>query len=351
MMKGVMVTRAKVIRWGACGLGVSILLAATLPASAQSNTTTTEPNPDDRRTAFYRAGVSAAAAGNWGEAKESFRAALAIRVSPKVVFSLAQAEHHLGQLASARADYLRAAEGARVTPGEGDVVANAEQAERAIEPLVPHVRIVVLGSSAATATLDEQPIGVGEVVPVDPGAHRVVVSALGMRPLTMSVAVVQGQLLDVPAQLERQPLAPSVPEPAPPTAVSPPSVVGPERESRAASRPLPWKTVGVVATGIGVAGLGVATGFAFVAKSKNDQSHDTGYCSGDICTPQGVTVRDEALSAATGATVATIAGTVLVAGGLALWLFGPSSTRDSRVTVAPVALGTGGALVVAGVWH
>jgi hypothetical protein len=110
-------------------------------------------------------------------------------------------------------------------------------------------------------------------------------------------------------------------------------------------------TVGVVATGIGVAGLGMAAGFAFVAKSKNDQSHDTGYCRGDICTPQGVTVRDEALSAATSATVATLAGSVLVGGGLALWIFGPSATQGSRVTVTPVALGTGGALVVAGLWH
>src|SRR5580658_2154677 len=161
---------------------LTVLLAAPVPASADPAPSPAQvgnaEKPEDRRTALYREGVEAATAGLWADARDRFRQALAIRTSPKVLFSLAQAEEQLGQVATASADYGRALDGARATPGESEVVAAADQAQRALAPRVPHVRVVVSGSTApASATLDDQPIAVGTAIALDPGAHRVVVSA------------------------------------------------------------------------------------------------------------------------------------------------------------------------------
>jgi hypothetical protein len=310
------------------------LAAAERPVAAQQRAPTDiAQTAEDRRTTLYREGVDAATAGRWADARDRFREALAIRSSPKVLFSLAQAEEQLGQVASAQADYGRALEGAKAA-AESDVVAAAEQAQRAIEPRVPHVRVVVSGASGATATLDEQPIVVGTAVAMDPGAHRVVVSAPGMRAVTASLAIGERQTLDVPVHLE--------PPGPPPTRL--------ETAPRVTSSAVPWRTIGLVAAGAGVVGIGVGTAWGLVAKSKNDQSNSSG-CTGDRCTASAAAVRHDALSAASASTVAFVVGGVLAAGGVVLWLVAPTRDADHAVGVTPVALGGGGGIVVMGSWR
>jgi len=309
------------------------LVAAGRPVAAQEPApTAAAQTAQDRRTALYGEGVDAATAGRWADARDRFRAALAIRSSPKVLFSLAQAEEQLGQVASAQADYRRALEGAKAA-AESDVVAASEQAQRAIEPRVPHVRVVVSGASGAVATLDEQPIAVGSPVATDPGAHRIVVSAPGTRAVTTSVAIGERQKLDVPVRLE---------------AVAP-SPAGLETVPVATTRAVPWRTIGLAMVGTGAVGLGVGAVFGFVAKSKNDQSNRSG-CDGDNCTAAAAAVRHDALNAASASTVAFVVGGVLAAGGVVLWLVAPSDA-DHAVGMTPVALGGGGGLVVTARWR
>ena len=310
------------------------LVAAERPVRAQQPAPTdAAQTAEDRRTALYREGVDAATAGRWPDARDRFREALAIRSSPKVLFSLAQAEEQLGQVASAQADYGRALEGAKAA-AESDVVAAAEQAQRALEPRVPHVRVVVSGASGAVGTLDEQPIAVGTAVATDPGAHRIVVSAPGMRAVTTSVAIGERQKLDVPVRLEAVAQAPAGLETAP----------------MAATRAVPWRTIGLAAAGAGAVGLGVGVALGLVAKSKNDQSNSSG-CNGNSCTAAAAAVRHDALSAASASTVAFVLGGVLSAGGVVLWLVAPSRDADHAVGVTPVALGGGGGLVVTARWR
>src|SRR5262245_52494001 len=73
--------------------GAALILGSATLAWAQA-----EPLAGDaERKALYREGVDAAASGRWAEAKDLFNKVLAIRASPKVFFSLAQAEEQLGQ--------------------------------------------------------------------------------------------------------------------------------------------------------------------------------------------------------------------------------------------------------------
>lgn len=88
---------------------LAVLLAKEMPAVAEPSASPapvgSEERSEDWRTELYREGVAAATAGLWTEARDRFRQTLAIRSSPKVLFSLAQAEEQLGQVASAQADY------------------------------------------------------------------------------------------------------------------------------------------------------------------------------------------------------------------------------------------------------
>src|SRR4051794_8313424 len=91
----------------------SVLAAALASAAmATASSVLAQPTSEAQRTDLYREATKAASAGRWAEAKERLRAAIAIRSSPKVLFSLAQSEEQLGQLASAQADYARALEDA-----------------------------------------------------------------------------------------------------------------------------------------------------------------------------------------------------------------------------------------------
>ncbi|MDB5212757.1 MAG: hypothetical protein JWO86_684 [Myxococcaceae bacterium] len=339
-------------RWlrASCAAALLAVGAGERSASAQPATQSSESRgAEERRTALYRAGVEAATAGRWAEAKQSFVAAMAIRPSAKVFFSLAQTEEHLGQVASADADFVRAIESATAA-GERDVVAAAEHARAALAPLVPHLRVLVTVSSGGgpgasqrrasdagtTARLDDQPVAIGIAVAVDPGAHRLVVAAPGMRDAITSVAIGERQQLDVPVQLAA--IEPSVEPARPPVeqhTTSPIAHAG------------PWRTVGLVVMGVGVVGLGVGTYFGVAAKSKVDESNRQG-CNGNVCPPDAASTRRDALSAADISTVAFVAGGVLAAGGLVLALTAPSG---QAVRVAPAALGGGGGVVVAGGWR
>jgi hypothetical protein len=318
-----------------------VLSSASL-ARAQEGAATPE---EARRTALFKEGFDAASAGRWADAREKFSAALAIRSSPKVLFSLAQAEEQLGQLAAASRDYGRALDGAKAA-GEQDVVSAASSARTALEPRVPTVRVVVQGTPGATAKLDDQPVAVGTPVPVDPGTHRLVISAPGMRDAQATVAISEKQRLDVPVRLEAAGSETAAPAPVPVPASDDAS--RPEGGEHSA---FPWRTVGLVAAGVGVATLGVGSYFGLQAKSKNDQSNNSGGCSGDNCTPAAAQIRRDAITAGNTSTALFVVGGVLAAGGIVLWLVAPSSESGSGVSVTPVALGSGGGLVLGGGWQ
>jgi hypothetical protein len=109
-------------------------------------------------------------------------------------------------------------------------------------------------------------------------------------------------------------------------------------------------TLGLVAGGLGIVGLGLGTAFAVDASSKKSsyQQHETnGHCSD----PQCATLSQSALSSANVSTVAFIAGGVLLATGAVLWLTAPAapaeSTEGTGVAFVPMAGPDG---VGAGVW-
>jgi hypothetical protein len=159
-----------------------------------------------------------------------------------------------------------------------------------------------------------------------------------MQAASVSAALGEGQQLDLPVRLE-------IEAPPPPRALD----AAPTPLSPSPAHP-PWRTIAWIAGGAGGAALGAGVYFGVVARSKNDESYAQG-CNGDDCPAAAAATRRDALSAANASTACVIAGGVLVATGIALWIVAPSITRPDRVGVVPVALGPGGGVAVAGAWR
>ncbi len=338
-----------------------VATALALSASVAGSAAARGPAPGDaggedreaQRTELYREAVKAASAGHWLESRERLRAVLAIRSSPKVLFSLAQAEEQLGQLASAQADYARALQGAALE-GKGDVVRAAELAERALAPRVPHLRIVLAGGEhgdgPASATLDDQPVALAATVAVDLGDHRVVVNAPGMRTATAIVKLGEGQQLELPVALEVEHPAPARAAAVPPALAPAPTrplapqgrdprpswrepVAAPEAPRAAAS---PLRTAGLVTAGLGVLALGAGAVFGVASIAKHDDAERA--CPGAACADaSGVSLWHDAVTFGDVSTAALVLGGVGVVVGAVLWLAAPTSSGGST----QVGLGPG----------
>jgi hypothetical protein len=322
------------VTWGTLALAASALVSSA-PAAAQAPLAA-EGDREAQRTKIYKEAVEAANSGRWSEAAEKLRAALAIRSSPKVRFTLGQAEEHVGRLSAAYDAYAQALADAEAA-GERDVLSTARGALRALTPRVPVVRVTVsgAGADAATATIDDRSTPLGQPVRVDPGPHRISVSAPGARPTASTIAIGEGQQLDVPVGLERESAASSTGSFA----------TGASREGGSGAT---WRTGGLVSAGVGVVGLGVGSYFGLDAISKNNASNSSG-CHGNDCTASAFATREDARSAASVSTVAFIVGGLLAAGGVTLWLLEPHGS--AAVEVAPSPLAGGGGVTVAGVWR
>jgi hypothetical protein len=299
---------------------------------------------EDRRNALFQQGVEAASAARWADAKARFAEALEIRVSPRVLFSLAETEEHLGQLTEAMSDFERSA---AATPADPEVVRLSTDVRRRLDARIPQLRLRSVAGSVTAVTVDDRPASLDEPVRVDPGEHRIGVTASDGSTLTITVSVAEGQRLDVPLRPQEvktdrsdattTPLPAALPLPATPAPTSPDS-------GRS-----PWKTVGWITASAGVVGLGIGVAFGIDAKVQLDASNRSG-CSGDACNVQGTSTRHQALDAATVSTVAFIAGGVLAAVGVALSLLPPSRTGASA-TIAAAAAPGGGALLLSGAWQ
>ncbi|WP_394846803.1 hypothetical protein LZC95_04980 [Pendulispora brunnea] len=141
--------------------------------------------------------------------------------------------------------------------------------------------------------------------------------------------------------------ASSSPAPAAATAPAAPESSAEQPASNAWSS---LRIAGAVTAGVGAIGLGVGVVSAMVAKSKHNDATDKG-CSGSTCpNDAAASTERDAATMANVSTVGFIAGGVLVAGGVALFLFAPkgaSSPKKTGVVVTPSVdpRGAGGVVV------
>jgi hypothetical protein len=300
---------------------------------------------------LFRQGREAIKAGDYAQACPKFADSLRLDEKVGTALNLAQCEEHQGQLATARAHAQRAIDLALAT--HDDRLALAQELFASLDRRVPRLTVVLAPGVPPDTVVkrDEVLLGVGSLgsaLPVNPGAHVIVVSASGFEPRTFTVNLTEGN----GARVEVSP-GPKLPErvtepPAPPMPATPQlTTPTPATDAVSSSPSSSLHTWGWVAGGVGIAGIAAGSVLGLAAIAKNNQSHQT--CNADnVCDPTGADERNTARTLGDASTAAFVVGAAGVAGGLVLLLISPAPSAPTKgVTVTPL-VGAGAAGVVLG---
>jgi hypothetical protein len=205
--------------------------------------------------------------------------------------------------------------------------------------------------SAVSVSMDGKPLAdrlEGTAISLDPGSHSFHFEAVGHGMVDKSFVLHEGEKDRRERIVFGAVAAPGVTgvasraqdQAVPPKAADGSSPASADRGTTSSSWG-PLKTVGVVAGGVGLVGIGIGAAFGLLAASdKNNANCDAnGYC-----TPGPLS---DARSHATVSTVGFIAGGVLLAAGIGLVISGPRE-RAGSVQVGPTVGAGSGGLVVGG---
>jgi serine/threonine-protein kinase len=261
------------------------------------------------------------------------------------LFHLADCYEQSGKVASAWAAFLEVASLAAAA-GQTDRVNASEARAKKLEARLPRLTIVVPEASRLPdlrVVRDDVDVGGvqwGTPLPVDPGPHKVVASAPGRRPFTDTVALKEGGTASLPIPVlevaTEQPAPAAAPQSAPPPAgVGTPSpamdsAIAATQADTSGGGPSPL-VIGLGA--LGIVGLGAGTVLGFMTKSKFDESKE--HCNPNnenLCTQEGVDLRDNAFTLGNISTVGFIVGGVALAGAAVLWIADSGSNEKNAAT-------------------
>ena len=307
------------MRWLALAF-VGCISFSALPAGAQSNKATAE--------ALFTEGRTLATSGKCAEAIPKFQASQKLDPGVGTLLNLAECYEQLGKTASAWAEYREAISLARLA-GSKDREELATERAKALEPKLSRLAIKVTGDAAGvTITRDGEAVEsaeLGQAIPVDPGNHVIEASAPGKQKFSQTIEIgenADSKVVEIPTLAAGA--GPGVPPDQPPAA-----------KSDGSSQ----RTIGLIVGGVGIVGVAVGAIFGLQASSKWDDAKgkcdDYPYGCGD----DGVSLADDASSAATISTIGFIAGGVLVAGGATLFLTaGSSDDKGVSLGIGPGSL-------------
>lgn len=217
---------------------------------------------------WFTQGIALEEQGQFAEALEQFKKALAVKKTPQIVFHVAICELKTGALVEALVDFGRAAELAKA---EGnDQVESAANAELVtLRPRIPSVEIVIQGKTTPTRVLlngtEIATATLGTPIPVNPGTHEVVAEFEG-GPVRRKVSVAERAHtkleIAAPAATTDAPGRPPVAPPANSPTHAGPADPGPRAVATSPSV-LPWVLVG--------GGIVFAAGGFYSWKVRGDQ--------------------------------------------------------------------------------
>ncbi|WP_437312396.1 hypothetical protein [Sorangium sp. So ce385] len=277
------------------------------------------------------------------------------RVDPTVgtLLNLAVCHEKEGKTASAWAEFKEASALA-ATAGQQDRSQFA--AKRAAELEARLTRLVLEIAEAApgmSITLNGQQLSAaaatGSGIPVDPGTATIEAKAPGKQPWSQQVTLEPGPSAPrvvIPPLADAAVQRPAQAAPPPPAPVVRP---GPARPEASGS---PVRTLGFVAGGVGLAGLGVGAVFGIMAIQKAGDV-EVG-CSGNFgCSRADVEANERARTTAMVSNIAAGAGLLCLGAGVAMVLLSRSPeapVAGERVWLSPTVASDGGRMTLGGRW-
>ncbi len=277
-------------------------------------------SPELRR--LFAEGRALAQNGDLEGAIAKYKQALALEATVGTLLNLGDAYERLDRKALAWETFDRAAILAheKNDDREAESRSRATKLERSIaffEPTWP--------SSHASVRLDGQEIqGRPKRLAVEPGAHAFVIEEGGARrTVDRRIAIGEMSAVDLTAP---EPIVPKVIERPPPPPETPPATTG--------TSPLEW--TGIVTAGVGVASIAVGTVFGIVAKNKRGTLDDLCPSYPRCALANESNVRDtyDSANRAAGISTATfIAGGILLATGITIWLVAPKAVTAGAAPV------------------
>lgn len=214
-----------------------------------------------------------------------------------------------------------------------------------LEVAMPSVVFVAKGPGGndldnVKVTIDGAPLASrldGTAFEVDPGKHTFELVAPGYQRVTRTLVLAEGakrrqEVVSFAAEATPAKVETPVSAPAPAAATPPPGAdTGPKSGGTSTTRILAYALGGV-----GIVGIGVGSVFGLKAKSTYDDASSKSHCptGPSSCDAQGVSGGRDAHSQATISTISFIAGGALLAGGVALYLFGDGSSSVHATATA-----------------
>jgi len=305
------------------------LLCATVSVSVHERSARAEATLADKAAAqtLFDEGRKLMAAGKFVEACPKLAESQKLDPGVGTQFHLADCYERTDQTASAWAGFLDAASAAR-SMGQADREKVAKERAAALAPRLSKLTITSSAVSLDGLEIKRDGAAVGRAlwgtaVPVDPGSHLVEATAPGKKPWRSTVKV-EGDKASVVVTVPALDDAPVETQATPSLGAS--TDVPADGKSR--------RTLALVVGGVGVVGLGIGTVFALQAKAKYDDSLPSCPTDKNICSAQGVSLRDDARTAGNVATVAIGAGAAALVAGAILFLTAPSAgaERDRPLT-------------------
>ncbi len=325
-------------------LGLFALLATLWTAAAQAQ----EKKDPVAADYLFREARKAARAGDYAKACPLFADSLKAEPGTGVLMNLADCEEHLGKVASAWQHWREALD---TLSGKNDKrAALARRKIAALDRRLPRLTLRLAAGAPGESRVERDGVELGASalglpVPVDPGAHTIVVRAPRHQERTFTVSVREAQLVEQSVDAGA-----ALPE-KPPVATGA-SGDGAVREATSEAAPArsgsAARPIGYALVGIGVVGIGVGTVAGLVALDKKSTVQQ--HCQSDPAGGVGCTDQTGVDAAATGRTMSTVstigfaAGAASLAVGVLLLVAGGSRTSDTQAALTPHVLPGGAGL-------
>jgi hypothetical protein len=292
------------------------IVAAGVPLGARA----AQPGDKAAAQALFDEGLALMNEGRHPEACPKLEESARIDPAMGTRFRLAECHEAIGRTASAWAGFVEVADLAKAAGQDARENVARSRAE-ALRPRLAHLVIVAEATPALEVRRDGSIIGEaqwGQKIPIDPGITRITATAPGRKGWSSDVEIAPGP---VTVEVRVPVLAPS------PSANAEPA--------KAVETGGPRRTLGIVGVGVGAVTLATSGVLGLVALGRyRDAERD--HCAGDTCNAQGKDDTDAARSLGHVATWVGVAGAALAAGGALLWLSAPTSS--TRVAIGPATL-------------